>query len=72
MINKVLFEKLENILEKFNSIIFSKVEEENRKIRDFYIILPSDKSSTPHFHQFGELTAERRFLYIWMWFYLII
>ena len=38
MINKVLFEKLENILEKFNSIIFSKVEEENRKIRDFYIL----------------------------------
>ena len=36
MINKVLFEKLENILEKFNSIIFAKVEEENRKIRDFY------------------------------------
>ncbi len=24
-------------------------------------ILPSDKSATPHFHQFGELTAERRF-----------
>ena len=37
MINKVLFEKLENILEKFNSIIFAKVEEENIKIRDFYI-----------------------------------
>ena len=32
-------------------------------IRDFCIILPSDKSATPHFHQFGELTAERRFLY---------
>ena len=31
------------------------------KIRDFYIILPSDKSTTPHFHQFGELTAEKRF-----------
>ena len=35
------------------------------KIRDFYIILPSDKSATPHFHQFGELTAEKRFLFAW-------
>ena len=26
-------------------------------------LLPSDKTSTPHFHQFGELTAERRFLF---------
>ena len=26
-------------------------------------LLPSDKSATPHFHQFGELTAEKRFLF---------
>ena len=25
--------------------------------------LPSDNSTMPHFHQFGELTAERRFLF---------
>ena len=24
-------------------------------------LLPSDKSAMPHFHQFGELTAEKRF-----------
>jgi hypothetical protein len=26
-----------------------------------YKVLPSDKRGTPHFHQFGELTAEKRF-----------
>ena len=31
--------------------------------RVFCIILPSDKSATRHFYQFGELTAERRFLF---------
>ena len=28
----------------------------------YEIVLPSDKHDTPHFHQFGELSAERRFL----------
>jgi len=31
--------------------------------RVFCIILPSDKRGTHHFHQFGELTAEKRFLF---------
>ena len=31
------------------------------KFTNNYRILPSDKSGTPHFHQFGELAAEKRF-----------
>ena len=31
------------------------------KVFHFSIFLPSDKSGTPHFHQFGELAAEKRF-----------
>jgi len=33
------------------------------KFSDYNRMLPSDKSGTPHFHQFGELTAEKRFLF---------
>jgi len=34
------------------------------KFTDYYIILPSDKRDTPRFYQFGELTAEERFLFV--------
>jgi len=34
------------------------------KKSEFLTIQPSDKSATPHFHQFGELIAEKRFLSI--------
>lgn len=37
MINKGLFEKLDNILEKLNSLIYSNINEKNIEIRDFYI-----------------------------------
>jgi mRNA-degrading endonuclease toxin of MazEF toxin-antitoxin module len=37
MINKFLFEKLDETLEKFNSLVFSNSAEDNLKIKDFYI-----------------------------------